>query len=95
MVAALTPGSGAGLQGRWKRARRGTRIWSQLLERTPVEGDQAGGGAPSSGNAMVARAPVFYVIRIDPMCTLSFLVYKFFTSCQQAVIPMQEIKISG
>jgi hypothetical protein len=25
------------------------------LERTPVEGDQAGGGAPSPGNAMVAR----------------------------------------
>jgi hypothetical protein len=35
---------------------KGTQIWLRLLERMPVKGDQAGSGAPSPGNAMVARA---------------------------------------
>jgi hypothetical protein len=40
-------------------AQGGGWIWSRLLERTPVEGDQAGGGATSLRIAMVAsREPV-------------------------------------
>jgi hypothetical protein len=47
--------------GKMKEGAGGGWIWSRLLERTPVEGDQAGGGTTSLCIAMVAwLEPVTY-----------------------------------